>query len=107
MFLMAFLVAFFIVSLVEVLRSSYTKHGAPEIQMASAVTPVEPFKTPTSFSDLAERVKPAVVNISTTRNIKSRGFSSPFGRSPLGLSAMIFLTDFLVIFLNANLSSAA
>ena len=40
MFLMAFLVAFFIVSLVEVLRSSFTPSGAPEIQMASAVAAV-------------------------------------------------------------------
>lgn len=84
MFLMAFLVAFFIVSLVEVLRSSYTKHGAPEIQVASAVSHADAFKTPGSFTELAERVKPAVVNISTTRNVKGRGFSSPFGRSPFG-----------------------
>ena len=85
MFLMAFLVAFFIVSLVEVLRSSLTTSGAPEIQTASAVTPLDAFKTPASFSDLAEKVKPAVVNISTTKTYKGRGgFGSPFGRSPFG-----------------------
>lgn len=83
MFLMAFLVAFFIVSLVEVLRSSFTPSGAPEIQMASAVSSSDAMKTPVSFSELAEKVKPAVVNISTTKTYKSRGgFSSPFGRAP-------------------------
>ncbi|MDI6742615.1 MAG: DegQ family serine endoprotease [Smithella sp.] len=80
MFLMAFLVAFFIVSLVEVLRSSLLSTGAPEIPTASAV----PFNltTPASFSDLAERIKPAVVNISTTKTLKGRGMGTPFGRSP-------------------------
>ena len=82
MFLMAFLVAFFIVSLVEVLRSSFTQFGAPEIQMASAVSSSsDTAKIPVSFSDLAEKVKPAVVNISTTKTYKG-GLGSPFGRSP-------------------------
>lgn len=80
MFLMAFLVAFFIVSLVEVLRSSFTPFGTPEIQTASAVLS-DGVKAPLSFSDLAEKVKPAVVNISTTKTYKG-GFGSPFGRSP-------------------------
>lgn len=85
MFLMAFLVAFFIVSLVEVLRSSFTPSGAPEIQTASAVPSSDPFRTPASFSDLAEKVKPAVVNISTTKTYKGQGgYGSPFGRSPFG-----------------------
>lgn len=76
MFLMAFLVAFFIVSLVEVLRSSFLPSGAPEIPAAAALEGT----TPGSFSDLAERVKPAVVNISTTKTYKGKGNS--FGRSP-------------------------
>lgn len=80
MFLMAFLVAFFIVSLVEVLRSSFTPFGTPEIQTASAVSS-DGLKAPLSFSDLAEKVKPAVVNISTMKTYKN-GFGSPFGRSP-------------------------
>jgi serine protease Do len=80
MFLLAFLVAFFIVSFVEVLRSSFFSSGAPEIQTASAVSPEA---MPGSFSDLTERVKPAVVNISTTKILKGRnGSGSPFGRSP-------------------------
>ena len=83
MFLMAFLVAFFIVSLVEVLRSSFAPSGAPEIQMASAISSADSVKAPLSFSDLAEKVKPAVVNISTTKTYKGGGgFGSPFGRSP-------------------------
>ncbi len=87
MFLMAFLIAFFIVSLVGVLRSSFTKSGAPEIPAAQAVPalPDMAFKTPGSFSELAERVKPAVVNISTSKTYKGRGgFGAPFGRSPFG-----------------------
>ena len=85
MFLMAFLVAFFIVSLVGVLRSSFTPAGAPEIRMAAAVSPSNPTNAPLSFSDLADKVKRAVVNISTTKTQKGRGgFGSPFGRSPFG-----------------------
>jgi len=87
MFLMAFLVAFFIVSLVGVLRSSFTSSGAPEIPAAQAVPSASntPGSTPNSFSDLVERVKPAVVNISTSKTFKGRGgFGTPFGGSPFG-----------------------
>jgi serine protease Do len=87
MFLMAFLVAFFIVSLVGVLRSSFTTSGAPEIPAAQAVPALSDTagKTPLSFSDLAERVKPSVVNISTSKTFKGRGgFGAPFGGSPFG-----------------------
>ena len=87
MFLMAFLVAFFIVSLVGVLRSSFTDSGAPEIPAAEAVSATAPAgaQTPLSFSDLTERVKPAVVNISTTKTVKGGGiYRSPFGNSPFG-----------------------
>ncbi len=87
MLLMAFLVAFFIVSLVGVLRSSFTDSGAPEIPAAEAVSATAPAgaQTPLSFSDLTERVKPAVVNISTTKTVKGGGiYRSPFGNSPFG-----------------------
>ena len=87
MFLMACLVAFFIVSLVGVLRSSFTNSGAPEIPTAQAVPAVSgsAVQTPFSFSDLSERVKPAVVNISTSKTYKGRGnFGAPFGGSPFG-----------------------
>jgi len=87
MFLLAFLIAFFIVSLVEVLRSSFMPSSIPDVQTASATAPLvatspEVAKVPLSFSELAQRVKPAVVNISTTKT--TRGFGSPFGRSPFG-----------------------
>ncbi|MHB8138685.1 MAG: DegQ family serine endoprotease [Smithellaceae bacterium] len=87
MFLMAFLVAFFIVSLVGVLRSSFTSSGAPEISTAQAIPALSDtaVKTPLSFSELTERVKPAVVNISTSKTFKGRsGFGTPFGGSPFG-----------------------
>lgn len=87
MFLMAFLVAFFIVSLVGVLRSSFTTSGAPEITAAQAVPALSDtaVKMPLSFSDLTDRVKPAVVNISTSKTYKGRGgFGAPFGGSPFG-----------------------
>ena len=86
MFLMACLVAFFIVSLVGVLRSSFTNTGAPEIPAAQAVPALTDLsgKIPVSFSELAERTKPVVVNISTTKTLKGRGFGSPFGGSPFG-----------------------
>ncbi len=84
MFLLAFLVAFFIVSLVGVLRSSFTKTGAPEIPAAQAVLPEVPVKVPLSFTELTDKVKPVVVNISTTKTFRGQGFASPFGRSPFG-----------------------
>ncbi len=87
MFLMAFLVAFFIVSLVGVLRSSFTTSGAPEIPAAEAVPSLSDTtnKTPLSFSDLTDRVKPAVVNISTSKTYKGGGgLGQPFGGSPFG-----------------------
>ncbi|OGL43310.1 MAG: hypothetical protein A2042_01240 [Candidatus Schekmanbacteria bacterium GWA2_38_11] len=55
------------------------------------VTPITPGGRPESFADLAEREKPAVVNISTTTVIKQRrgvhpffGFEGPFGQGPQG-----------------------
>lgn len=86
MLLLAFLVAFFIVSLVEVLRSSFYQRG-PDVQLASAVAPGDVARTPISFADLAERLKPAVVNISTTKTVRQGGtlFGAPFGgRDPFG-----------------------
>ncbi|MBN1381862.1 MAG: DegQ family serine endoprotease [Deltaproteobacteria bacterium] len=80
MFLLAFLIGFFVVSLIEVLRSSFGP--GPDVQTASAVSTVETVNTPSTFADLAERLKPAVVNISTTKTIQSRRggmLRSPFG----------------------------
>ncbi|MFA4915993.1 MAG: DegQ family serine endoprotease [Syntrophales bacterium] len=89
MFLLAFLIGFFVVSLVEVLRSSFGPLG-PDVQLASAVSPLAEIPAaPASFAELAEKLKPAVVNISTTKTIRAGDaletpFGSPFDRSPWG-----------------------
>jgi len=81
MFLLAFLIGFFVVSVVEVLRSSFVASGpGPDVQVASAVSTPEPPKTPLSFADLAEKLKPSVVNISTTKTVRGGGMRSPFGQ---------------------------
>ena len=81
MFLLACLIGFFIVSVVEVLRSSFIPSGpGPDVLTASAVSPVDVSRTPGSFADLAERLKPTVVNISTTKTVRSGGMRSPFER---------------------------
>jgi serine protease Do len=82
MFLLAFLIGFFVVSVVEVLRSSLAPSGpGPDVQqVAAAGSTGEPARAPLSFADLAERLKPCVVNISTTKTVRSGGFRSPFGQ---------------------------
>jgi serine protease Do len=80
MFLLAFLIGFFIVSVVEVLRSSFAPSGpGPDVQVASAVSTGETSRMPFSFADLAEKLKPSVVNIGTTKTVRG-GFRSPFGQ---------------------------
>ena len=85
MFLLAFLIASFIVSVVEVLRSSFFSIG-PNVQTVSAVSSADSphgAGAPSSFADLAEKMKPSVVNISTSKTVRSgRGsqFRSPFDR---------------------------
>jgi serine protease Do len=79
MFLLACLIGFFIVSVVEVLRSSFVPSGpGPDVQTASATPSSDGGRMTTSFADLVERLKPTVVNISTTKTIRGGG------RSPLG-----------------------
>jgi len=81
MFLLACLIGFFIVSVVEVLRSSFVPSGTgPDVLTASAISPGEGSRMPGSFADLAERLKPTVVNISTTKTIRGGGLRSPFER---------------------------
>ncbi len=86
MFLLAFLIGFFVVSVFEVLRSSFAPSApGPDVQTASAVSTGEIARVPLSLADLAEKLKPAVVNISTTKTVRSGGFRSPFGQnSPFG-----------------------
>jgi serine protease Do len=80
MFLLACMIAFLIVSFVEVLRSSFMS-TSPDVPAASAVSTGDLGRAPMSFADLAEKVKPAVVNISTTKTVRG-GMRSPFGGSP-------------------------
>jgi serine protease Do len=82
MFLLAFLIGFFVVSVVEVLRSSLAPSGpGPDVQqVAAAGSTGEASRTPLSFADLAEKLKPCVVNISTTKTVRGGGFRSPFGQ---------------------------
>jgi len=82
MFLLAFLIGFFVVSVVEVLRSSLAPTGpGPDVQqVAAAGSAGDMSRTPLSFADLAEKLKPCVVNISTTKTVRGGGFRSPFGQ---------------------------
>jgi serine protease Do len=81
MFLLACLIGFFIVSVVEVLRSSFVPSGpGPDVPAASATASGEGGRIIGSFADLAERLKPSVVNISTTKTVRSGGARSPFDR---------------------------
>jgi serine protease Do len=86
MFLLAFLIGFFVVSVVEVMRSSFVTSGpGPDVQVASAGSPGEILRTPLSFADLAEKLKPTVVNISTTKTVRGGSMRSPFGQgNPFG-----------------------
>ena len=80
MFFLAFLVASFAISAIEVLRSSFFISPGKDIQVANAVSPVT--GSPQvffSFADVAEKSKSAVVNISTTKTVRSSGnFRMPF-----------------------------
>jgi serine protease Do len=81
MFLLAFMIGFFVVSVVEVLRSSFVPSGpGPDVQVAAAGSTGEISRTPLSFADLAEKLKPSVVNISTTKTVRSGRPRSPFGQ---------------------------
>ena len=80
MFLLACLIGFFIVSVVEVLRSSFVPSGpGPDVQTASAISSGDGGRMTGSFADLVERLKPTVVNISTTKTVRGGGMRSPFG----------------------------
>lgn len=77
MFLLAFMIGFFVVSFIEVIRSSFVSMG-PDVQPASAVPAMEG-RGPASFADLVDRTKNSVVNISTTKTVRSGGVRAPFG----------------------------
>lgn len=79
--LLVFLIGFFVISMAGVVRFSIISKK-PVVRDAFATSVGEHTRHPVSFADLAERLKPAVVNISTTKVITSGGmrrFRSPFG----------------------------
>ncbi len=82
MFLLAFLVAFSIISLMDVFRSKLSP-VVTKVQSIATVAAQEQLRpvpgAPASFADLVDRLKPAVVNISTTRVVRQGGTQ----RSPL------------------------
>ncbi|MDO9527795.1 MAG: DegQ family serine endoprotease [Syntrophales bacterium] len=79
--LLVFLMGVFVVSMVGTVRFSPVFKGT-YVDDALAASVAEAIRPPDSFADLAEKLKPAVVNISTTKVIKSgamQKFMSPFG----------------------------
>ena len=84
-FLTIFLVFFigvFAMSLAGVVNFSSFSFGTATDE-AVAASLVDMGAAPSSFADLAERLKPAVVNIRTTKTVTTGGmgqFSQPFGR---------------------------
>jgi serine protease Do len=84
MFFLAFLVASFTISVVEILRSSFFTSSSKDIKEANAVSSTSNAPQAVySFADIVEKSKPAVVNISTTKTVRSSGgtFRMPFNES--------------------------
>lgn len=76
--LMSFLVAIFIISFAGTVHfSTISLEVSSHDAMAASTTEVIS-GAPSSFADLAERLKPAVVNISTTKTITAGEYRSPF-----------------------------
>ena len=80
-FFLVFFVGVFVLSVASVMGISYLSIG-PTTEKAIAASAEETVTMPLSFADLAERLKPSVVNIRTTKTITTgrRGTQrSPFG----------------------------
>lgn len=81
MFLLAFLIGFFVVSFIEVLRSSFAP--VPDMQTASAVSNVEIGRTPGSFADPGRKVETRCCQYQYNQNNsvgKRRGIQVSFRR---------------------------
>ena len=79
--LLVFFMGVFALSLTGVMNLSSFSFGAAD--QALAASSVEMGGAPASFADLAERLKPAVVNIRTTKTVSTGGrsqFNQHFGR---------------------------
>jgi serine protease Do len=80
-FFLVFFVGVFVLSVASVMGISYLSLG-PTTETAIAASAEETVATPLSFADLAERLKPSVVNIRTTKTVTAGGrgtLRSPFG----------------------------
>ena len=75
--LMLFLVTIFIISFAGTVHFSAISLGVSSHDAMAAETTETASGAPPSFADLAEKLKPAVVNISTTKTITTGGFRSP------------------------------
>jgi serine protease Do len=63
--------------------STAFKHSEPAVSKGSTVS--ETLMVPANFSDLAEKVRPGVVNIQVVKKVKNVGFGSPnFFGNPFG-----------------------
>lgn len=76
---LVFLICFFVISLVGVVRYSFAAKPSKLYRLASTR---DASGAPVSFADLVDKLKPAVVNISTSKVIRSGGSRGP--RSPFG-----------------------
>lgn len=79
LFWLVFLICCFVISLVGVVRYSFAAKPSKFYRLASTR---DASGAPVSFADLVEKLKPAVVNISTSKVIRSggsRGHRAPFG----------------------------
>jgi len=81
-FWFVFFIGLLIVSAAGILHFSFAAKSASKVPPVTTVSAKEIVSVPAlSFADLVEKIKPAVVNISTTKVIKTggRGQGSPFG----------------------------
>ena len=76
--LMSFLVTIFIISFAGTVHFYTISLGVSSHDAMAASTTGTASGAPSSFADLAEQLKPAVVNISTTKTIATGGRGSPF-----------------------------
>ncbi len=78
-FWLVFLICFFVISFVGVVHFSFAATKPAKIYRVASGRDLS--GAPGSFADLVEKLKPAVVNISTTKIIRpgGRGHGSPFG----------------------------
>ncbi len=73
-----FLTVFFILSLSGIVKLPSLSFDIFSSEAIAASTEGLINSPPASFADLAEQLKPAVVNISTTKTVASGGYGSPF-----------------------------